>query len=199
MAPPDPTMPPIPTRRHTRWRACREACGMDGKAPVLLPALNGANVLLQESGNFLPGVELRFFAFSPGIFPTVSHRLGSCFGARLETRRATKKRQTAAPDACRPLSGSTSRSSDLSCRLRFMTVRDAVRELPLQDVEILAVNSGLSVSSPHSCGRCGSPRNANESVRAELTRAAKAERAQPGSARDCGRSRWKWLRLIANR
>ena len=47
---------------------------MDRQALVLLPALHGTNVLLQESRDFLPGVEL-LAAFSPGISPTVSHRL----------------------------------------------------------------------------------------------------------------------------
>src|SRR5580692_11485338 len=47
---------------------------MNRQALVLLPALDGANVLWQKGGNFLPGVE-PLFAFSPRIFPTVSHRL----------------------------------------------------------------------------------------------------------------------------
>src|ERR1700687_2645666 len=48
---------------HAREFVVRLA--MNRQALVLLPALNGAHVLLQEGGNFLPGVELLTLRF-PG-------------------------------------------------------------------------------------------------------------------------------------
>lgn len=41
---------------------------------VLLPALNSANVFLQECSDFFPGIQ-PLLASSPCLFPTVSHRL----------------------------------------------------------------------------------------------------------------------------
>ena len=72
---------------------------MNRQALVLLPALNGANVLLQKGGNFLPGVE-PLFVFSPGIFPTVSHRL-ILLRSAIRNKQSDKERQTVASEAYR--------------------------------------------------------------------------------------------------
>src|ERR1700730_6646979 len=77
---------------------------MNRQALVLLPALDGANVLLQKGGNLLPGVQ-PLFAFSPGIFPTVSHRL-ILLRCAARNKQSDKERQTAASEACRSFPGS---------------------------------------------------------------------------------------------
>src|SRR5580704_12454260 len=72
---------------------------MNRQALVLLPALDSANVLLQKGGNLLPGVQ-PLFAFSPRIFPTVSHRL-ILLRSAIRNKQSGKEGRTVASEACR--------------------------------------------------------------------------------------------------